>query len=164
MRRLQAFRFKLIPTGKQLRRMRRIVPVRLQQGTGVAEDALRAWREETGLRRAVLRNSLLGATAQRRLGVADAPVRPLQQTIKDLERACSDFFARRAETPQLKIKGRSDSFRYPIRNRSSSTKTTIAVSAKARLAAGPLQPGRAGHGEERHRKRVLQQMVRIDPG
>src|SRR5699024_4797912 len=33
--------------------LRRLVPVRLQQGAGVAERALRARREEAGLRRAV---------------------------------------------------------------------------------------------------------------
>jgi putative transposase len=45
--------------------------------------------------------------------LADAPVHPLQQKIKDLERAYSNFFAKRADFPRFKKKGRSDSFRYP---------------------------------------------------
>lgn len=45
--------------------------------------------------------------------LADAPVHPLQQALKDLERAYSNFFAKRADFPRLKRKGRSDSFRYP---------------------------------------------------
>ena len=45
--------------------------------------------------------------------LADAPVHPLQQTLKDLERAYSNFFARRADFPRFKKKGQSDSFRYP---------------------------------------------------
>ncbi len=45
--------------------------------------------------------------------LADAPVHPLQQTIKDLERAYSNFFAKRADFPRFKKKGQSDSFRYP---------------------------------------------------
>lgn len=46
--------------------------------------------------------------------LAAAPVHPLQQALKDLERAYTNFFAKRADFPQFKKKGRSrDSFRYP---------------------------------------------------
>jgi len=45
--------------------------------------------------------------------LADAPVHPLQQTIEDLERAYANFFAKRADFPRFKKKGRHDSFRYP---------------------------------------------------
>lgn len=45
--------------------------------------------------------------------LADAPVHPLQQTLKDLERAYSNFFAKRADFPRFNKKGLSDSFRYP---------------------------------------------------
>ena len=43
----------------------------------------------------------------------DAPVHPLQQALKDLERAYTNFFAKRADFPRFKKKGRHDSFRYP---------------------------------------------------
>ncbi len=42
-----------------------------------------------------------------------APTHPLQQSLKDLERAYENFFAGRAGTPRFKKKGRRDSFRYP---------------------------------------------------
>ncbi|CRL66192.1 hypothetical protein AbD4_00062 [Acinetobacter baumannii] len=45
--------------------------------------------------------------------LADAPVHPLQQTLKDLERAYSNFFAKRADFPRFKKKGCHSSFRYP---------------------------------------------------
>ena len=45
--------------------------------------------------------------------LADAPAHPLQQTLKDLERAYTNFFAKRADFPRFKKKGQSDSFRYP---------------------------------------------------
>ncbi|SEI53222.1 putative transposase [Azotobacter beijerinckii] len=45
--------------------------------------------------------------------LADAPVHPLQQALKDLERAYANFFAQRANFPRFKKKGQSDSFRYP---------------------------------------------------
>ena len=38
---------------------------------------------------------------------------PLQQALKDLERAYSNFFAKRADFPRFKKKGQRDSFRYP---------------------------------------------------
>ncbi len=43
----------------------------------------------------------------------DAPTHPLQQTLKDLERAYKNFFEKRADFPRFKKKGRHDSFRYP---------------------------------------------------
>jgi putative transposase len=43
----------------------------------------------------------------------DAPTHPLQQALKDLERACTNFFAKRADFPRFKKKGRHNSFRYP---------------------------------------------------
>ena len=45
--------------------------------------------------------------------LSNAPVHPLQQTLKDLERAYTNFFAKRADFPRFKKKGQSDSFRYP---------------------------------------------------
>lgn len=45
--------------------------------------------------------------------LAEAPVHPLQQALKDLERAYASFFAKQASFPRFRKKGRSDSFRYP---------------------------------------------------
>lgn len=45
--------------------------------------------------------------------LADTPSQALQQTLKDLERAYANFFARRADFPRFKRKNQSDSFRYP---------------------------------------------------
>ena len=45
--------------------------------------------------------------------LAEAPIHPLQQKLKDLERAYSNFFAKRADFPRFKKKGQGDSFRYP---------------------------------------------------
>ena len=43
----------------------------------------------------------------------DAPTHPLQQTLRDLERAYKNFFAQRAGCPKFKKRGQRDSFRYP---------------------------------------------------
>ena len=45
--------------------------------------------------------------------LGDAPVHPLQQSLKDLERAYANFFAKRADFPRFKKKGQGASFRYP---------------------------------------------------
>jgi putative transposase len=45
--------------------------------------------------------------------LAEVPAHPLQQALKDLERAYVNFFAKRAGFPNFKKKGRHDSFRYP---------------------------------------------------
>ena len=43
----------------------------------------------------------------------ESPVHPLQQTLKDLERAYKNFFEKRADFPRFKKKGQKDGFRYP---------------------------------------------------
>ena len=104
-----------MPSGEQKRQMRRFAGLcrvvfnealnlqktRYEQGekklgyAGLCKE-LTAWRNST-------------ETAW----LADAPVHPLQQTLKDLERAYSNFFAKRADFPRFKKKGQRDSFRYP---------------------------------------------------
>ncbi len=43
----------------------------------------------------------------------DAPSQPLQQSLKDLERAYKNFFQKRAAFPRFKKRGQNDAFRYP---------------------------------------------------
>lgn len=45
--------------------------------------------------------------------VGRCPVHPLQQSLKDLERAYTNFFAKPANFPRFKKQGKSDGFRYP---------------------------------------------------
>ena len=45
--------------------------------------------------------------------LSDAPSQALQQSLKDLKRACTDFFEKRADFPDIHKKGRKDSFRIP---------------------------------------------------
>jgi putative transposase len=47
------------------------------------------------------------------LWLKDAPTHPLQQALKDLERAYTNFFAKRSDLPRFKKKERHSSFRYP---------------------------------------------------
>ena len=43
----------------------------------------------------------------------DAQSQPLQQSLKDLERAYKNFFQKRAAFPRFKKRGQNDAFRYP---------------------------------------------------
>ena len=45
--------------------------------------------------------------------LAEAPIHPLQQSLKNLERAYANFFSGRADFPRFRKKGKQDSFRYP---------------------------------------------------
>ena len=47
------------------------------------------------------------------LWLKDTPIHPLQQTLKALDKAYQNFFAKRANFPRFKRKGSGDSFRYP---------------------------------------------------
>ena len=115
MQRLQAFKFELMPTGEQQRQMRRFAgSCRFVFNKALALQKERYERGEKKLGYAGLCKEL---TAWRN-GVetpwlSDAPTHPLQQTLKDLERAYKNFFAKRADFPRFKKKGQRDSFRYP---------------------------------------------------
>jgi putative transposase len=43
----------------------------------------------------------------------ETPSQPLQQSLKDLERAYKNFFQKRASFPRFKKRGHNDAFRYP---------------------------------------------------
>jgi len=115
MKRLQAFKFVLLPNGAQQRDMRRFAgscrfvfnrALALQQANYQAGERfigylamakhLTQWRHST-----------------QTPWLKDAPVHPLQHALKDLERAYKNFFARRAGFPRFKRKGSGESFRYP---------------------------------------------------
>ncbi len=115
MQRLQAFKYELMPTGEQQRDMRRFAgSCRFVFNKALALQKERFDRGEKKLGYAGLCKML----TEWRNGVetpwlSDAPIHPLQQTLKDLERAYANFFLKRADFPRFKKKGQSDSFRYP---------------------------------------------------
>ena len=115
MQRLQAYKYVLMPTGEQQRNMRRFAgSCRFVFNKALALQKERHERGEKKLGYAGLCKELTSwRNGTERPWLADAPIHPLQQTLKDLERAYSNFFAKRADFPSLKKKGQHDSFRYP---------------------------------------------------
>lgn len=115
MQRLQAFQFELMPDGKQQRDMRRFAgscrfvynkALALQKANHEAGSKfigyvpmaanLPIWKREAGQE-----------------WLKDAPFLALQHALKDLDRAYTNFFAKRADFPRFKRKGSGDAFRYP---------------------------------------------------
>ena len=115
MKRLQAYKFELRPSGDQQRQMRRFAgSCRFVFNKALALQKERYEQGEKKLGYAGLCKELTNwRNSTETAWLADAPVHPLQQKLKDLERAYSNFFAKRADFPRFKKKGQSDSFRYP---------------------------------------------------
>ena len=106
MQRLQAFKYELIPDGQQVRQMRRFAgSCRFVFNKALALLKARYERGEKKLGYAGLCKLLTEwRNSAETTWLADAPVHPLQQTLKDLERAYSNFFAKRADFPRFKKK------------------------------------------------------------
>lgn len=115
MKRLQAFKFALMPGGQQERQMRRFAgSCRFVFNKALALQKERYKQGEKKLGYVSLCKLLTEwRHSTETAWLADAPVHPLQQTLKNLERAYTNFFAQRAGFPRFKKKGQHDSFRYP---------------------------------------------------
>ena len=115
MERLQAFVFELMPDGRQQRLMR--------QFSGACRYvynkalALQKARFEQGGKKLGYAGLCQQLTQWRHSAetpwLRQAPTHPLQQALKDLERAYANFFAGRAGFPNFRRKGVSERFRYP---------------------------------------------------
>ncbi len=115
MQRLQAYKYELKPNGEQQRNMRRFAgSCRFVFNKALAMQKALHEQGEKKLGYAGLCKALTDwRNADDTVWLADAPVHPLQQTLKDLERSYTNFFAKRADFPRFKKKGQGDSFRYP---------------------------------------------------
>ena len=115
MQRYQSFKYALVPTGGQRRDMRRFAgSCRFVYNKALALQKARYEQGEKKLGYAGLCKQLTAwRNSTETPWLKDAPVHPLQQALKELERAYTNFFAKRAAFPRFKKKGQGDSFRYP---------------------------------------------------
>ncbi|AJE22728.1 RNA-guided endonuclease InsQ/TnpB family protein [Azotobacter chroococcum] len=118
MLRRQAFKFRIEPTGEQQRKLRQFAGMcRFVFNKALALQKERYEHGEKKLGYAGLCKRLTEwRNGTETPWLKDAPTHPLQQTLKDLERAYANFFAQRADFPRFKKKGQGDSFRYPDPN------------------------------------------------
>jgi putative transposase len=121
MQRLQAYKYELMPNGEQQRQMRRFAgSCRIVFNEALALQKAKYEAGEKKLGYAGLckmltdwRHGVPLPSGRVAPWLREAPVHPLQQTLKDLERAYRNFFEKRADFPRFKKKGMKDSFRYP---------------------------------------------------
>jgi putative transposase len=114
-KRLQAFKFELRPNSAQRQQLRCFAgSCRFVYNKGLALQKARFDVGENKLSYAGLCKLLTQWRSETETSwLKDAPTHPLQQALKDLERAYTNFFAKRADFPRFKKKGQHDSFRYP---------------------------------------------------
>ena len=115
MKRLQAYRYELMPNGDQLRDMLRF------SGSCrfVYNKALTLQKENHAAGNKFISYVAMAAKLpvwKREAGTAwlkETPSQALQHALKDLEKAFKGFFEKRIGFPRFKKKGSGDSFRYP---------------------------------------------------
>ena len=115
MDRLQAFKYELMPNGEQERDMRRFAgSARFVFNKALAMQKARYEQGEKKLGYFEICKSLTEwRNDPETVWLSEAPVHTLQQSLKDLDRSYTNFFAKRADFPRFKKRGQSDSFRYP---------------------------------------------------
>lgn len=113
MKRLQAFKFELRPNGEQQRQMRRFAgSSRFVFNKALALQKERYQQGEKKLSYADLCKTLSAWKADIDW-LSETHSQVLQQSLKDLDRAYTNFFAKRADFPRFKKRGQHDSFRFP---------------------------------------------------
>jgi putative transposase len=113
MQRLQAFQYELMPDGTQQRDMHRFAgSCRFVFNKALA---LQNANHEAGNKfiRYVKMANLLPAWKSEFEWLRDSPSQALQHALKNLDRAFTNFFEKRAEYPRFKKRGYGDRFRFP---------------------------------------------------
>lgn len=115
MQRFQSFKYELRPTGEQERKMLQFAGAsRFVFNKGLALQKERYERGEKKLNCFSLFNELTKWRHDPSLAwLAEMPVGTSREALRDLDRAYTNFFAKRAKFPKFKKKGQNDSFRYP---------------------------------------------------
>jgi len=113
MLRLQAFKFELMPNDEQVRHLRQFAgSCRFVYNKALALNIERYEKKEKRLGYAGL-CALLPNWKMEHEFLSDVPAQALQQALKNLERAYTNFFQKRADFPKFKKKGQRESFRIP---------------------------------------------------
>jgi len=114
MKRLQAYKFELMPNGEQSRAMRQYAgSCRVVYNKALAWQNAQYQADNTFKFGYTKIANLLPLWKGELAWLKDVPSQTLQQSLKNLESSFRNFFAKRADFPKFKKKGRSDSFRFP---------------------------------------------------
>jgi putative transposase len=114
MKRLQAYKFELMPNGAQVRGMRQYAGAcRFEYNKALAWQNAQYQADNTFKFSYTKIANLLPQWKEELDWLKDAPSQPLQQSLKNLEASFRHFFAKRTDFPRFKKKGQLDSFRFP---------------------------------------------------
>jgi putative transposase len=114
MKRLQAYKFELMPNGGQSLAMRQYAGCcRVVYNKALAWQNAQYQADNTFKFGYTKIANLLPLWKGELAWLKDAPSQTLQQALKNLEASFRNFFAKRADFPKFKKKGMSDSFRFP---------------------------------------------------
>lgn len=114
MKRLQAYKFELMPNGEQSCAMRQYAGCcRVVYNKALAWQNTQYQADNTFKFGYTKIANLLPLWKGELAWLKDAPSQTLQQSLKNLESSFRNFFAKRADFPKFKKKGVSDSFRFP---------------------------------------------------
>jgi putative transposase len=114
MKRLQAYKFELMPNGAQARAMSQYAGAcRFVYNKALAWQN-KQYQTDNSFKFSYTKIANLLPQWKSELDwLRDAPSQTLQQSVKRLESGFRNFFAKRTEFPKFKKKGVSDSFRFP---------------------------------------------------
>ncbi|ATD65220.1 RNA-guided endonuclease InsQ/TnpB family protein [Neisseria weixii] len=111
---LKAFKFELMPNGEQIRKMKQFCGCsRFVFNRALAYQNERYQQDNSFKFSYTKIANLLPEWKHELVWLKDCHSQVLQQSLKDLERAFKNFFAKRADFPKFKRKGDKDSFRLP---------------------------------------------------
>lgn len=115
MQRLQAYKYELMPNGEQARAMRRYAGAcRFVYNKALAMQKENREAGNKYIDYVAMAKHLTGwRNSAETPWLKDAPCHPLQQALKNLDRAYKNFFEKRADFPRFKRKGSGESFHYP---------------------------------------------------
>src|SRR5580704_18786140 len=103
MLRRQGFQFELMPNGQETRQLRQFAGSCRFYNKALALNTQRHEKKEKRLGYAEL-CALLPGWKKEHPFLSDAPAQALQQSLKNLERAYTNFFEKRADLPKFKKK------------------------------------------------------------
>lgn len=115
MKRLQAYKYELMPDGEQARAMRRCAGAcRFVYNKALAMQKENHEAGNKFIDYVAMAKHLTGwRNSAETPWLKEAPCHPLQQALRNLDNAYKNFFEKRADFPRFKRKGSGDSFRYP---------------------------------------------------
>ena len=111
---LKAFKFKLIPNGEQIRKIKQFAGCsRFVYNRALAYQNEQYEKDKSFKFSYTKLANLLPEWKQEFPWLKDCNAQVLQQSLKDLESAFRNFFEKRSDFPRFKHKGSKESFRFP---------------------------------------------------